>query len=77
MIFIMSKNESEELMKLLREIRKKKDISQRDLEVKTGLSQQNISMFENSRRKPTIDNFIRYLKGLDIDLKELILKGVK
>lgn len=73
----MSKNESEELMKLLREIRKKKDISQRDLEVKTGLSQQNISMFENSRRKPTIDNFIRYLKGLDIDLKELILKGVK
>lgn len=73
----MSKNESKEVMELLRKIRKDKGISQRDVEAKTGLSQQNVSMFEKCSRKPTIDNFLKYLDGLDIDLKELILKGVK
>lgn len=35
----MPKNESKEIMELLRKIRKDKGISQRDVEAKTGLSQ--------------------------------------
>lgn len=70
-------NNSKEIMELLKKIRKSKNISQRDIETKTGLTQQNISMFEKLTRKPTIDNFLKYLDGLDINLKELISKGVK
>lgn len=53
-------------------IRKAKDISQRELADITGLTQQAISSFYWRDRVPTLTNLIKYLKGLNIDINDML-----
>ena len=58
-----------ELIKQVVEMRKKKNISQKDLANKVGISQQEISRFENEKHIPKLTSFIRIIEALDIDIK--------
>ncbi|WP_353106969.1 helix-turn-helix domain-containing protein [Acetoanaerobium noterae] len=58
-----------ELIKQVVEMRKKKNISQKDLANMVGISQQEISRFENEKHIPKLTSFIRIIEALDIDIK--------
>lgn len=53
-------------------IRKAKGLSQRELASITGLTQQSISSIERKDRVPTLTNLIKYLKGLNIDINDML-----
>lgn len=50
------------------EIRKQKNITQKELAKATGVSQQAISRLELEKHIPKIDTFIKILDGLDLEL---------
>ena len=50
-----------ELIKQVVEMRKKKNISQKDLANMVGISQQEISRFENEKHIPKLTSFIRII----------------
>ena len=52
-------------------VRKEKGITQKELDKKTGLTQQVISTIEQCGRRPTLTNLIRYLMGLDLDINKI------
>lgn len=52
-------------------LREQRMISQYELSDITGISQQNISQFENGKRMFTLPNLIKYLLGLGIDINKL------
>ena len=58
-----------ELIKQVVEMGKKKNISQKDLANMVGISQQEISRFENEKHIPKLTSFIRIIEALDIDIK--------
>ena len=58
-----------DLIKQVVEVRKKKNISQKDLANMVGISQQEISRFENEKHIPKLTSFIRIIEALDIDIK--------
>ncbi len=57
------------LVKAVVEMRKEKGISQRGLAEMVGVSQQEISRFENEKHIPRLTNFIRILDALDLEIK--------
>ncbi|WP_053954660.1 helix-turn-helix transcriptional regulator [Inediibacterium massiliense] len=63
--------EISEEYKLIREVvkaRKEMGLTQQNLADKIGVKQQVISRFENERHIPTLDNFLKILHGLDLEI---------
>lgn len=55
----------------LKEIRKKYNMSIRELAKKTGISKSHLQYVENGEREPTISMLVRIAVALNIDEKEL------
>lgn len=53
-----------ELIKQLKEIRKKKGISQKEISKITGMSQQAVSRIETMEHSPNLLNFLIYVRAL-------------
>lgn len=63
------KKQEEELINKLIEIRKQKNITQKELQEKTGMSQQAISRLEvNKDITPTLKSLIKYAEALNCKL---------
>lgn len=58
-----------ELKKQLVEIRKSQGLTQKDIALKSGLTQQMISRIEKMDYTPTLETLFKYLKALNINLK--------
>ena len=58
-----------ELIKKVVEARKEKGITQKALAEMVGISQQEISRFENEKHIPKLTSFIRILEALDMEIK--------
>ena len=53
-------------MKNLRKKRRELDLTQYELSEMTGIAQNDISRYEKSRIKPTIDNLIKLADALNV-----------
>lgn len=63
------------IMKSMNAIRKAQNITQKELSVRTGIHQADISKFENGSRKPSLKLLQRLANGINMELKiELIHK---
>ena len=60
------------LVQYLKELRKAKGITQKELAQKMGCSQQRISKLEHHNRNTTLDTFLGYCHYLGIDIFQLI-----
>ena len=58
-----------ELIRQVVEIRKELGVTQEILANKVGISQQEISRFENEKHIPKLSNFIRILDALGLEIK--------
>ena len=61
--------------KRLRELRKDKGLSQRDIEDRTGLPKAYVSIVENGRTTPTLQMLVRWAEALDVELYQLFAVG--
>lgn len=63
---------TKELVDKLKEARQKKNLSQRDLSLLSGVAQEMISRIENGRIAPTVETIGRLAKalGFKLELKE-------
>jgi len=57
------------LIRMVVEARKQVGMTQKNLAEKVGMSQQEISRFENEKHIPKLSNFIRILDALDLEIK--------
>ena len=62
------------ITKSLKEIRKEKKLTQKDIAQKSGLTQQMVSKIESYNGNPSIESFVKYCNGVGINLLELLLK---
>lgn len=63
------------IMKSINTIRKAQHITQKELSVRTGIHQADISKFENGSRRPSLKLLQRLANGINMELKiELIYK---
>ena len=60
------------LIKNLKDFRKRKGMSQKEISEISGLTQQMVSRIETYGNKPTLRNFLRYLLALDIDIEKIL-----
>lgn len=60
-----------ELIRQIVEIRRNLGITQKSLAEKAGMSQQDISRFENEKHIPKLSNFIRIIDALGLEIKIL------
>lgn len=60
----------------LREIRKAKGLTGKDLEEKSGIGQSTISRIEQDQHSPSIDTLFSICQALDISLKELLVEDL-
>ena len=65
--------ENYNIAKCLKKIRKEKNLTQKDVAQKTGLTQQMISKIESYNGNPSIESFVKYCNGVGINLLELLL----
>lgn len=56
---------------LLKELRLKKNMSLRELEMKSGVSKTQLNSIELNEKEPTITTLVRIAKALDVDIKDL------
>lgn len=61
----------------LKAIRKKRRLSQEQLEIRSGVSQSGISAIERGERVPTIDTLKLLAQGLRVPLDELLTEEMK
>ena len=61
--------------RLLREERKRQNLSLNTLAERAGLSRQMVSYVEQLERNPTLDTLLRISKALDVKLEELIKRA--
>ncbi len=66
-----------QVVRILREERKKHRISMTVLAQRAGLSQAMISLVERDLRNPTLDTFLRIADVLDVDFAEVIKRARK
>lgn len=59
------------LIKNLQKKRLEKNLSQKDIANITGLSQQAISRIETFQYSPSLQNLLKYMKALNIDINSL------
>ena len=62
---------------VLKNIRKKKELTQKDIAQRTGLTQQMISKIESYNGNPSIESFVKYCNGIGINLLEVLLNYCK
>ena len=65
------------IAKCLKKIRKEKNLTQKDIAQKTGLTQQMISKIESYNGNPSIESFVKYCNGIGINLLEVLLNYCK
>ncbi|MBI9014684.1 MAG: helix-turn-helix transcriptional regulator [Clostridiales bacterium] len=58
-----------ELIKQVVEARKNSGLTQRSLAEKIGVSQQEISRFENEKHIPKLSNFLRIIEAVGLEIK--------
>jgi len=56
----------------IKEIKKRKDITQAQLGLLTGINQPNILKYEKGQRSPSLEVLERIAKTLRVDIKELL-----
>lgn len=56
----------------LRSLRRENKLSQKDLAQKLGCTKSSISMYENNRRRPSIEMLIELAKIYRIDMNQLL-----
>ena len=56
------------LIDQVKKARQSSGMTQKELAKKVGVSQQVISRFENEKHVPKLDNFLKILSGLDLEL---------
>ena len=61
----------------LKEYFKKKNISQYEIERKTGISQSKVNLSLNGKRKLTAEELIKIAMAFDIDLNEIKKQVIK
>lgn len=70
--FAAAYSEVENEYKLIREVvkaRKEQGLTQQELAEMVGVKQQVISRFEREKHIPTLDNFLKILDGVGLELK--------
>lgn len=67
---LLSKSEQDAVKVLLKisDIRKEKNITQKQLSELTGITQNKISNYENFRIFPTLDTLVKLTSALDVKL---------
>ena len=55
----------------LREIRKRKGLSQAKLSELSKVHRVSISLYESGKKKPTIDSLMRLANALDVSIQDL------
>ena len=63
--------------KELKAHREKRNITQSELAQKTGIHQSTISLWEDNRRTPTIENCVALADFYEISVDELIGRDIK
>jgi len=63
----------EEVKFALKEVRKRKKVTQVELAERTGIHQQSISRYESGGKIPQIDTAYRIAQALGVSLDELII----
>ncbi len=58
-------------MNNLRKMRREKEITQYELELRTGIHQSYLSIMEKGYRKPSLSQMSLIAKGLNCDVKEV------
>ena len=71
MLLIMV-NINKELGKKIREIRKKKELTQEDLAYKAGLDYSYINQIENGKRNPSMEAVEKIAKALGVKVQALV-----
>lgn len=61
-----------ELIEQLVEFRKASGITQKEVALKSGLTQQMVSRIEKIDYSPTLDNFLKYVLALGLRLKPVV-----
>lgn len=78
-IFIRQAEMQYQLIKKIAEYRKSKGITQKEVAKRSGLTQQMVSRMEKIENSPTLDNFLRYVLALGLELsvdkKDGLVKG--
>ena len=62
-------NQDHELIRKVVEARKRIGLTQRGLAEKIGVSQQEISRFENERHIPKLSNFLRIIDAVSLEIR--------
>jgi transcriptional regulator with XRE-family HTH domain len=68
---------SANVVRILRDERKKRAISMDTLASRAGLSQAMISFVERDLRNPTLDTLLRITEVLEVDLSEVIAQATR
>ena len=66
---------SENIIRLLREERKRQGLSKYVVEQRAGVSQQMIGYVERGLRKPSLETALRIADGVGLDLSDVIKKA--
>ena len=64
--------QSERIVHLLRDERKRQGLSKYAVEQRSGISQQMVGYVERGLRKPSLETALRMADGLGVDLAEII-----
>ena len=67
----------EQIIRLLREERKRQGLSKYVVEQRAGISQQMVGYVERGMRKPSLETALRMADGLGVDLADIIKKARK
>lgn len=70
--YIEEFNDEYEVMKSVVRIRKELGLTQKDISKRSGLTQQMVSRMEKVNNSPTLNNFLKYLNalGLEVNLEK-------
>lgn len=78
----MAKNQVREMIaanvvRILRDERKRRGLSMNQVAERSGLSQGMISLVEHDLRNPTLDTLLRIADALNLDLADVIRRAAK
>ncbi len=62
-------------MQLLRAVREEKQISGKQLAIRSGLHQSTISLLDRGERKPSLDSLVKIAEVLGVDLGEILQRA--
>lgn len=74
-IYIKQADAQYNLIKEIVQYRKSAGITQKEVAARSGLTQQMVSRMEKIDNSPTLDNFLRYVLAIGLDLKVIKANG--